>query len=107
MQSRGFNSPFEGRRTIKRAQVALGLLAALGWGAGSASAAILNVGSCVGGTTYPTISAAVTAAKAGDTVSVCPGTYPEIVTITKNLSVVGKAPVAGIYPTVKFPSENQ
>ncbi len=94
--------PFGGRM-VKRAGVVLGILAALGWCAGSASAAVLNVGSCVHGG-YPTISAAVTAANAGDTVSVCPGTYPEIVTITKNLTLVGKTPSPGSFATLTYPS---
>jgi hypothetical protein len=37
----------------------------------------------------PTIQAAVNASSQGDTVLVCPGTYPEQVTITKNLTLQG------------------
>src|SRR5271156_2586744 len=40
---------------------------------------------------YTTIQAAVNAAAAGATVYVCSGTYPEQVTITKNLTVLGTA----------------
>ncbi|HSX29703.1 MAG TPA: hypothetical protein VLE73_04040 [Candidatus Saccharimonadales bacterium] len=40
-------------------------------------------------TPYTTISAAVTAAAAGDTVKVCPGSYTEDVTIDKSLTLKG------------------
>jgi hypothetical protein len=51
-------------------------------------AATLYVGSC-GGPNKPTIQAAVNASSPGDTVLVCPGTYPEQVTITKDLTLQG------------------
>jgi hypothetical protein len=38
---------------------------------------------------YQTISAAVTAAKAGDTIKVAPGTYDEEVTVNKPLTILG------------------
>ncbi len=38
---------------------------------------------------YTTIGAAVAAAKPGDTVLVCPGTYPEDVWVGKSISLVG------------------
>jgi Calx-beta domain/Right handed beta helix region len=41
-----------------------------------------------------TISAAVTASSAGDTIVVCPGSYPEQVTVNKSLTIVG--PQAGV-----------
>jgi nitrous oxidase accessory protein NosD len=44
---------------------------------------------------YTTIQAAVTAAVAGDTVLVCPGTYPEQVVIDKWLTVKGVADEVG------------
>ena len=47
------------------------------------------VGTCQAGTQFASIQAAVTAAAAGSTVSVCPGTYPEQVTILKNLTLKG------------------
>ena len=40
---------------------------------------------------YPTISAAVSAVPPGSTVQVCPGTYPEQVTITEPLNLTGVA----------------
>jgi parallel beta-helix repeat protein len=53
----------------------------------------LAVGLCPApGTHYTTINAAVTAAAAaGDTIRVCPGPYPEQVTITKSLTLIGIA----------------
>lgn len=60
------------------------------------------VGTCKAGTQFTTIQAAVNAATAGSTVSVCPGTYAEQVTILKNLTLVGIDPTsvgsAIIYP---------
>jgi parallel beta-helix repeat protein len=48
------------------------------------------VGQCKAPTLgYSTIAAAVTAAPAGGTVVICPGTYPEQITITKNLTLNG------------------
>jgi nitrous oxidase accessory protein NosD len=46
------------------------------------------VGTCPGAT-FSTISAAVSSASAGDTVQVCPGTYPEQVTISTPLTLRG------------------
>jgi len=39
--------------------------------------------------TYVTIQAAVTASPAGTVIEICPGTYPEQVTIGKNLTLEG------------------
>jgi hypothetical protein len=41
------------------------------------------------GAQYSSIQAAVNAAKAGDTINVCPGTYPEQVMVTKKLNING------------------
>jgi hypothetical protein len=60
--------------------------------AGIAQAAILTVsnGTSVGCSgSYSTIQAAATAASPGDTISVCNGTYPEVVQITKTLTFLG------------------
>jgi parallel beta-helix repeat protein len=54
----------------------------------SLHAATLYVGSC-GNPNKPTIQAAVNASSPGDTVLICPGTYPEQVTITKDLTLQG------------------
>jgi parallel beta-helix repeat protein len=57
---------------------------------GQALASSVTVGLCPGpGTHYTTIQAAVTAVSGGSTVKVCPGNYPEQVTITKNLTLIG------------------
>ena len=54
----------------------------------SAAAATLSV--CTSGCTYTSIQTAVTAAAAGDTISVGPGTYAEVVSISsKNLTLLG------------------
>ena len=56
------------------------------------AASMLTVGNasslpCTG--TFPTISLAVTAASAGDTISVCKGTYSELVQVNKTLTILG------------------
>src|SRR5271169_1141195 len=56
----------------------------------SAYAATVFVGTCVT-PNFPTIQAAVTAVPAGSTVNVCPGLYPEQVTINKRLTLQGVA----------------
>jgi hypothetical protein len=53
-----------------------------------ASAATRTVGSCPGAS-FSTIQAAVNASANSDAVQVCPGTYPEQVTINKKLSLLG------------------
>src|ERR1700688_3131349 len=57
----------------------------------AARASTVVVGSCKPSlTSYATIQAAVTAAPAGSTIDVCPGTYPEQVTISsKSLTLIG------------------
>ncbi len=54
-----------------------------------ASARSLQVGTCTAKSNFGTIQSAVDAAAAGDTVVVCPGDYPEEVTITKALTLRG------------------
>lgn len=54
--------------------------------AGAANAATLYVGSCAV-PSKPTIQSAVTASAPGGIVKVCPGTYPEQVTINKSLTL--------------------
>src|SRR6185436_2025385 len=56
------------------------------------AAAVLTVGNasslpCTG--TFPTISSAVASASAGDTITVCPGVYPELVQVDKELTILG------------------
>jgi hypothetical protein len=62
--------------------------------AGQAFSSTVAVGNCTKFLSYPTIQLAVTNAPAGSTIKVCPGTYPEQVTITKNLKVIGNGPTA-------------
>jgi parallel beta-helix repeat protein len=65
-------------------------LVALAVLSGQAFASIVTVGLCAGpGTHYLTIQAAVKAVSAGSTLKVCPGTYPEQVSINKNLTLIG------------------
>src|SRR6266403_3579936 len=69
----------------------LALVMLLGLG-GQAFASTVTVGLCAGpGTHYTTIQLAVNAVSPGDTVKVCPGNYPEQVSINKNLTVIGIA----------------
>ena len=76
-------------RSLTFSCLALVMLAVL---SGQAFASTVTVGLCPGpGTHYITIQAAVTAVSAGSNIKVCPGTYPEQVTITKNLTVTGVA----------------
>jgi hypothetical protein len=64
--------------------------AVLVFGANSAGARTLRVGTCTTATTtYSTIQAAVDAAVDGDSVVICPGTYPEQVSVTKSISLKG------------------
>jgi Right handed beta helix region len=76
---------------VKRAGSALSLLALSVLGAHALSAATVYVGACgpAKATSYPTIQQAVNAVPAGSTILVCPGSYPEQVTITKNLNLSG------------------
>ena len=78
--------------------VALPAAAALAVHAASAQAATLVVNSTGHGTrtdctssatAFPTIAAAYTAAAAGDTIFVCPGEYPEQLTIAKAITLQG------------------
>ena len=64
-----------------------------------------TVGSCTGpGTHYATINKAVTAAAPGATIDICPGTYPEQVTISKNLTLRGIKNGTLYAPTIVVPS---
>jgi hypothetical protein len=77
---------------IRRLGLALVAAALTISGIATATAATLTVGNatslpCTG--TFPTIQSAVIAASAGDTITVCPGTYNESVSIDKTLTVLG------------------
>src|SRR2546423_6793655 len=57
-----------------------------------AAAATLTVGNATSGScihTFTTIQSAVTAANPGDTIQVCPGTYNELVSVGKTLTILG------------------
>ena len=74
-------------RTLMFSGLALIVLAAL---SGQAFASTVTVGLCPGpGTHYITIQAAVNAVSIGGAVKVCPGNYPEQITITRNLTLTG------------------
>lgn len=64
--------------------VASTLLPMVSWGTTSTVA-----GTCYPGQQFKTIQAAVDAASTGGTVRVCPGTYPEQVTINRDLTLTG------------------
>ena len=65
-------------------------------GSFSANASTVAVGNCRRNLiSYRTISEAIAAVSAGSTVLVCPGTYPEEVTITISLTLRGVVPVNG------------
>jgi len=60
--------------------------------AAAAAAATLTVGNATSGScahVFTTIQSAVTAASAGDTIQVCPGTYNELVAVVKTLTIAG------------------
>ena len=70
-----------------------------------AQAGTVAVGSCKKGvTSFPTIQKAVSAAPVGSIIDVCPGTYPEQVSITKNLTLIGVLAGTAEAPTVVPPS---
>jgi hypothetical protein len=72
---------------------------------GKSEAAIVEVGNCIPSVpSYSTIQQAVNNAVAGDTVDVCPGVYPEQVTIQKRLTIAGIANSDGSYPTIEYPN---
>jgi len=54
-------------------------------------AATVAVGPCTNLASYPSITQAVNSVPAGSTIKICPGTYPEQVLITKNLTLTGVA----------------
>src|SRR6516165_6574893 len=64
---------------------------ALVFGAQKMSAATITyiVGTCKSGTQFSTIQSALDASPAPDTVEVCPGQYPEQITITKPVTLEG------------------
>jgi hypothetical protein len=84
-------------RFASRAQVSRLMLAvwfsvtALGFGAEQLSAATVTyiVGTCKSGTQFSTIQSALDGSPAPDTLEICPGPYPEQITITKPVTLEG------------------
>ncbi len=71
----------------------------------TAQAGTVAVGNCRSGlTSYATIQQAVNAAPAGTTIDVCPGTYPEQVSVNKNLTITGVTAGTADAPTIMPPS---
>ncbi len=93
----------------KTALVRLFAILALGFLGGAlghaAQGGTVAVGTCKKNvTSYPTIQTAVNAAPAGSVIDVCPGTYQEQVSITKNLTLIGIVSGTADAPTVAPPS---
>lgn len=64
-----------------------------------ASHASITVGTCKSAShSYETISAAISEAKSGEVIDVCPGTYAEQLVITKPLSIHGIGTVTLVFP---------
>ena len=83
-------------RTYSPAKLSLAIwfsALALAFGAPEMSAATVTyiVGTCVSGTHFSTIQAALDASPAPNTVEVCPGQYGEQITITKPVTLEGIA----------------
>src|SRR5271156_3725301 len=95
---------------VRNLLVTTSALLIAGLGNQSLRAATAVVGTCMSGTHYTTIQAAVTAIAVGGTVKVCPGNYPEQVVISKSLTLTGvssgtgadnpviTAPASGVLP---------
>jgi hypothetical protein len=63
-----------------------------------------QVGTCLSNLpTYPTISQAISAVASGSTIFVCPGTYPEQVTITQPLTIKGVPSGNSANPVITVP----
>src|ERR1035438_7235682 len=78
-------------RNLKFSCLALVVLIAL---SGQAFCSTVAVGTCTKLVQFATIQLAVNAVPSGSTIKACPGTYPEQVTITKNLTLIGNGPTA-------------
>jgi len=55
----------------------------------TAHATTVAVGSCTSHIFFPSIQVAVNSVPSGSTIDICPGIYPEQVTITKKLTLIG------------------
>jgi hypothetical protein len=84
-------------RRVRRCLVGLLVLALGSTSFAKAPPHSIYVGSCVSGSS-PTIQQAVNGVAVGGNVYVCPGSYPEQVTITKSLNLVGAVPSTDTSP---------
>jgi hypothetical protein len=65
----------------------------------------VQVGGCLSGfANYTTISTALSSVPAGSTIQICPGTYPEQLTISQNVSLVGVTANGSSQPRIVAPS---
>src|ERR1700690_437116 len=88
--------------SIRKSQVLASLLLFL---TSAALAKTVQVGTCLPNSqTYSTISQAVSSVPPGSTVLVCPGTYPEQVTITQPLTLRGVQNGNAANPTIIVPA---
>jgi pectin methylesterase-like acyl-CoA thioesterase len=95
-------------RTYSPAKLSLAIwfsALALAFGAPEMSAATVTyiVGTCVSGTHFSTIQAALDASPAPNTVEVCPGQYGEQITITKPVTLEGIAEGNGSLAEIGIP----
>src|SRR5262245_48875904 len=70
-------------------------------------AATVQVGTCKSLPTYPTIQQAINSVPIGSTIYICPGDYPEQLSITKKINLKGVTQTtAGVVsiPTIKSPA---
>jgi pectin methylesterase-like acyl-CoA thioesterase len=91
------------------ALLSAGLAIGIGSSANARTLEVYNTSPCLTGqhTTYSTIQTAVQAASAGDIVDVCPGSYPEQVTISNAITLAGVIVHSGgqtLYPIITVPS---
>jgi nitrous oxidase accessory protein NosD len=98
-------TPHDGSKVHLCLLILIGAFALLMGGAfQSAQAATLCVKHSGGSGCYHTISAAETAAAAGDTIEVAPGTYPEYVKVTQSVYLVGAGPYFTIIDATHQPN---
>jgi len=70
-----------------------------------AFSAVVAVGTCTNLPFYANIQLAVNSIPAGSTIKICPGTYPEQVLITKNMTLLGVA-ANGLFGTTAAGANN-
>ncbi len=87
-------------RSFKFSCLALVVLIAL---SGQAFSTTVAVGTCTRFVHFATIQLAVNSVPAGSTIDICPGNYPEQVTINKSLTLKGVASASGDQTVVILP----